>query len=86
MALTLYTYPSNFRCFKILIAAEYNGLEIEVPAFEMFKDNLTAEFKAMSPLSKVPVLKTPQVGVRVCGWVWEGRGVCESVCRLCGLS
>ena len=30
MALTLVTYPGNFRAFKALIAAEYAGVEIAV--------------------------------------------------------
>jgi elongation factor 1-gamma len=34
---------------------------IEVPPFEMMKDNKTPEFLAMSPLGKTPVLKTPKV-------------------------
>ena len=30
----LFTYPGNFRAFKALIAAEYNGVSIEVPDFK----------------------------------------------------
>jgi hypothetical protein len=29
----LWTYQGNFRAFKVLIAAEYNGIDIEVPEF-----------------------------------------------------
>ena len=56
----LFTYAGNFRAFKALIAAEYAGIEITVPAFSLGKDNNTKEFKQMSPLGKLPVLKTPQ--------------------------
>ena len=56
----LFTYAGNFRAFKALIAAEYAGIEITVPAFSLGKDNNTKEFKEMSPLGKLPVLKTPQ--------------------------
>jgi len=76
MALTLYTYPGNFRAFKILIAAEYNGVAIDVPAFEMMKDNKTPEFLAMSPLGKVPVLKTPQ------GALFESNAIARYVARM----
>jgi len=73
---TLYTYPGNFRAFKILIAAEYNGVAIDVPAFEMMKDNKTPEFLAMSPLGKVPVLKTPQ------GSLFESNAIARYVARM----
>ena len=76
MALTLYTYPGNFRAFKILIAAEYNGVAIDVPAFEMMKDNQTPEFRAMSPMGKVPVLKTPQ------GALFESNAIARYVARM----
>ena len=74
--LQLYTYPGNFRAFKILIAAEYNGIEIEIPDFEMMKDNKTPEFLAMSPLGKVPVLKTPQ------GALFESNAIARYVGRM----
>jgi elongation factor 1-gamma len=73
---TLYTYPGNFRAFKILIAAEYNGITIDVPPFEMMKDNKTPEFLAMSPLGKVPVLKTPQ------GALFESNAIARYVARM----
>ena len=57
---TLYTDAGNFRAFKILIAAEYNEVAIAVPEFKMLQDNVTAEFRAKSPLGKVPVLDPPQ--------------------------
>jgi elongation factor 1-gamma len=33
----LFTDVGNFRAFKILIAAEYNGIDIEIPDFELGK-------------------------------------------------
>jgi elongation factor 1-gamma len=74
--LTLYTYPGNFRAFKILIAAEYNALEIDVPPFEMLKDNKTPEFLAKSPLGKVPVLDTPA------GSIFESNAIARYVARV----
>ena len=43
-----------------LIAAEYNGVNINVPEFAMGTENKTPEFLAMNPNGKVPTLKTPQ--------------------------
>jgi elongation factor 1-gamma len=39
-----------------LIAAEYSGTEINVPPFEVGKDNKTAEFLKKFPLGKVSSL------------------------------
>jgi elongation factor 1-gamma len=75
-SLSLYTYPGNFRAFKILIAAEYNGIAIDVPEFTMMKDNKTPEFLEMSPLGKVPVLKTPQ------GALFESNAIARYVARM----
>jgi hypothetical protein len=49
----LYTFKGNFRAWKALIAAEYNGVRVEVPEFVLHKDNVTPEFKKKNPLGKV---------------------------------
>jgi len=36
-----------------LIAAAYNDVKIDVPAFELHKDNVTPAFLAKNPLGKV---------------------------------
>jgi elongation factor 1-gamma len=59
MSYTIYSYPDNFRVAKTLIAAQYAGIEIEVPNFEFGKDNKTPSFLAKNPLGKVPVMDTP---------------------------
>ena len=46
--LTLLTDPGNFRAFKALIAAEYNGLEVSIPEFKL-ADRSTPAFLAKSP-------------------------------------
>jgi elongation factor 1-gamma len=46
-----------YRAWKVLIAAEYSGVEIEVPTFDV-KEAATAEFKKKSPSGKLPVLET----------------------------
>eukprot|EP00310_Coccolithus_braarudii_P012458 CAMPEP_0183351500 /NCGR_PEP_ID=MMETSP0164_2-20130417/25299_1 /TAXON_ID=221442 /ORGANISM="Coccolithus pelagicus ssp braarudi, Strain PLY182g" /LENGTH=222 /DNA_ID=CAMNT_0025523693 /DNA_START=46 /DNA_END=710 /DNA_ORIENTATION=+ len=76
MPLTLYTYAGNTHALQSLIAAQYNGVEIEVPAFEMGKDNKTAAFTAMSPLGKVPVLQTPD------GPLCEAAAIARYVARM----
>jgi elongation factor 1-gamma len=64
MALTLYTYPGNPRANKALIAAQYNGVEIKIPAdFVMGESNKTPEFLALNPLGKVPTLETAEGGI-----------------------
>jgi len=77
-ALTLYTFPTNFRAFKALIAAEYSGLSIDVPAFTMGKDNTTDEFLKMSPMGKVPVLKTKD------GCISQSNAIARYIARLRG--
>ena len=70
MALTLVTYPGNFRAFKALIAAEYAGVEIAV------KDVDAKAAAKLSPTGKVPVLETPQ------GTIFESNAIARYVARL----
>ena len=51
----LYTQAGGFRAFKILIAAEYTGVEVEVPDFKVGEDNKKPEYLAKNPLGKVRV-------------------------------
>jgi elongation factor 1-gamma len=60
MTLTLSSYAGDFRALKAQIAAAYNGVALETPAFVLGKDNLTPEFLAKNPLGKVPLLETAQ--------------------------
>jgi elongation factor 1-gamma len=72
----LYTYPGNFRAFKALIAAQYNGVDIEVPEFKMMEDNQTPEFLAKNPLGKVPLLETSQ------GCIFESNAIARYIARI----
>ncbi|CAB4032463.1 Elongation factor 1-gamma [Paramuricea clavata] len=55
---TLYTYPDNFRAFKILIAAQYSGAKVTVsPNFKLGETNKTADFLKKFPLGKVPAFE-----------------------------
>lgn len=58
MAYTLHTEAGSFRAFKILIAAEYNGVNIAIPPFKAGEEAKPA-FLAKSPMGKLPVLDTP---------------------------
>jgi len=51
------TYPNNWRVSKALIAAKYNGLEIEQTGLEMGVTNQSAEFLAKFPMGKVPAFE-----------------------------
>jgi len=72
----LYTYPGNFRAFKALIAAQYNGVDVEVPEFKMMEDNQTPEFLAKNPLGKVPLLETDQ------GCIFESNAIARYIARM----
>ena len=65
--LKLHTYPGNKNANKALIVAEYSGIQIDVPRFEMGKSNKTPEFLKLNPFGKVPTLETG-----------DGQGVFES--------
>jgi len=76
MSYTLHTDAGNFRAFKVLIAAEYNSIEISIPEFNVGTDNLTPAFLKKSPLGRVPVLDTPQ------GSLFESNAIARYVARL----
>ena len=72
----LYTYAGNVHALQSLIAARYNGIDIEVPAFEMGKDNKMPAFLAKSPMGKVPVLETAE------GCICEADAILRFVGRM----
>jgi elongation factor 1-gamma len=76
MTFTLYANQGNANALKALIAAQYNGIHIDVPDFELLKDNTTAEFKAKNPVGKVPVLETSE------GSIFESNAIARYVSRL----
>jgi elongation factor 1-gamma len=59
-----------------LIAAEYSGVELNIPDFRLCEDNMTPEFQEKSPLRKVPVLETPQ------GSIFESNAIARYLARL----
>lgn len=50
--LKLHATPSNKNAAKALIAAEYNGVKLESPPFEMGVTNKTPAFLKLNPLGK----------------------------------
>jgi len=76
MSLTIYTYPGNPRVQRALIAAEYNGVKVEVPAFQFGVDNKTPEFLAKFPVGKVPAMDTPQ------GPLYESGAIARYIAKL----
>ncbi|KAI1369616.1 glutathione S-transferase [Xylaria arbuscula] len=53
----IYSYPTNPRVTRVMVMAEMNGLEIEIPPFTMRETNATPEFLAKFPLGKVPAFE-----------------------------
>jgi elongation factor 1-gamma len=75
MPMKLYTYPGNFRAFKVLIAAECNDIELEVPDFNVTSDNKTPEFLKKNPLGKVPMLETKE------GCIFQSNAIARYLAR-----
>lgn len=56
---TLYTYPDNFRAFKVLIAAAYSGADIKIAGNFVFGEtNTKEEFLKKFPSGKVPAFES----------------------------
>lgn len=55
---TLYTNPGNFRAFKILIAAQYSGVDVNVQHnFPLGETYAAQDFLAKFPTGKVPAFE-----------------------------
>lgn len=67
----LHVPAGSYRAFKILIAAEYNGIDITLPDF----DATTAT--SLSPTGKAPVLQTPSGGT-----IFESHSIARYVARM----
>merc|ERR1712212_439301 len=56
---TLFTYPENFRAFKVLIAAQYSGAKVNVDnSFVFGETNKSESFLKKFPLGKVPAFES----------------------------
>ncbi|KAK2111354.1 Elongation factor 1-gamma [Saguinus oedipus] len=58
---TLYTYPKNWRAFKVLIAAQYSGTQVCMlsapPHFHFGQTNCVSEFLHKFPTGKFPAFE-----------------------------
>ena len=57
---TLYTPQASFRAFPVLIAAEYNGVHVEIVTDSVATSAAAAQW---SPVGKVPLLQCPDGSV-----------------------
>ncbi|XP_022899936.2 elongation factor 1-gamma [Onthophagus taurus] len=56
---TLYTYPENFRAYKVLVAAKYSAANVNVDEnFKFGETNKTDAFLKKFPAGKVPAFET----------------------------
>ena len=77
MTLTLFSFNGDKNAYKALVAAKYNGVEIELAKnFELGVSNKKPEFLKMSPTGKVPVLKTSE------GAIFESNAIARYVARI----
>jgi len=70
MSYTLHTPAGNFRAFKALIAAEYNGVTITVPEFD------ASVASTLSPTGKAPVLQTKS------GVIFESNAIARYIAKI----
>mmetsp|Transcript_57332 Transcript_57332/g.134917 ORF Transcript_57332/g.134917 Transcript_57332/m.134917 type:complete len:411 (+) Transcript_57332:56-1288(+) len=56
----LLSFPGDPQVSAALIAAEYCGVNVETPAFDVAASKSDKEFQAASPFGKIPLLLTPQ--------------------------
>lgn len=71
MALKLHANKDSPRIKKILITAKYVDATLEIPPFEVGKDNKTEAFLRKNPLGKIPVLETLE------GYLFESNAICK---------
>jgi elongation factor 1-gamma len=76
MSIQLYDHTKSWRANKILIAAQYAGVKIDLPEFEMGKTNKTEAFLKLNPRGQVPTAVTSH------GTLWESNAIARYVARL----
>merc|ERR1712176_970389 len=77
MTLTLFSFNGDKNAYNALVAAKYNGVELELAKnFELGVSNKKPEFLKMSPTGKVPVLKTAE------GAIFESNAIARYVARI----
>ena len=76
-ALKLYAPSANKNAAKALIAAEYNGVKLDQPPFEMGVTNKTPAFLKLNPFGKAR-------GTRLPAGSWPEHGATRQGEALCG--
>lgn len=74
----LLSFEADPRALKARIVANINGVELSVENVKLGEENTTPEFLAMSPLGKVPVLKTDKAAI------FESNAIARYLARLRG--
>jgi len=74
-SLKLYTYKDDPRTKRILIAANYLGLKLEMPPVDLEKDLKSKDFLNMNPMGKIPVLDAGE------GFVFESNAIARYLAR-----
>lgn len=75
MSVTIYSYPNNYRVWKSLIAAQFNGVKVATPEFKI-EGAKSPEFLAKFPNGKVPAADTQH------GPLYESGAIMKYVARL----
>ncbi|ETW55524.1 hypothetical protein PFUGPA_02286 [Plasmodium falciparum Palo Alto/Uganda] len=69
--------PKNdVRTLKVQTVASFCNVKLNMPNFELGKDNKTADFLKHSPLGRLPVLVTSH------GSIFESNAVCKYLCSI----
>ena len=69
----LYCIPNHYRTYKLLVAAKYNGVKVNLPAFDYEKDSEAEWFLNKNPSGKVPLLDTEN------GTVFESNAIAKYI-------
>jgi len=72
----VFTDPHNPQAWKSLVAAKFNGVQVETPAFNPAVDSKSDDFLRKSPVGKYPVLEVPE------GVIFEPNAAARYVARL----
>lgn len=76
MTLKVYGAKNDPNTWKALVAAKFNGVEVETPAFNPETDVKGQDFQKKSPFGKVPVAETEE------GTIWGANAVAKYVAKL----
>jgi elongation factor 1-gamma len=68
---TLHAPAGSFRAFKILIAAEYNNIDIAIPEFD------ASQVSSLSPTGKAPILQLSNGGT-----IFESQSIARYIARM----